>query len=144
MFTQYIYIYISFSLFIPTNISSRHAPIRRDCQDDECMRLTVKARRERAEWVYPDHQRHFSSVRWRSRRCWPRMVAFFCLPVFEYSSILVLNYMQARLLPAPCPSVARHTQVRDRFHICLAANLISRSSSFLFVNHPMPACFITK
>ena len=112
MFTKNIFF---FRLFFRTKIYLRHSPLRRVCQADDYLRFTAKARGGGAEWVYPELQQVVSSVRRRNRRRWPRVVVFNNLPVFEYSSslYLVLNYMQARLLPTPCPSVARRTHVRD-------------------------------
>ena len=82
-----------------------------------------------AEWVYPERQQGFSSVRGGETGGVGR--GLLCLLICPYPNTalyLVLNYMQARLLPAPCPSVARGTRVHDHIfhlHSCSAAHLIS-------------------
>ena len=103
------------------------------------MRLTAKASGEGAEWVYPERQQGFSSVRGGETGGVGR--GLLCLSICPFSNTalyLVLNYMQARLLLAPCPSVGCRIHVRDHL-----SHVISCSSDLvievMFVRQPTNA-----
>ena len=82
------------------------------------MRLTVKARGEGQSGYTLSASKVFPLLGGETGGVGRGLLCLLICPYSNAALYLVLNYMQARLLPAPCPSVARGTRVHDHiFHL---------------------------
>ena len=102
------------------------------------MRLTAKASGEGAEWVSLSASKVFPPLHGDTGGVGRGLLCLSICPFSNTALYLVLNYMQARLLLAPCPSVGCRIHVRDHL-----SHVISCSSDLvievMFVRQPTNA-----